>query len=74
VLDDELAAFLAELLRSSPVRVPRRSILERLRERFPTVGEDEINLCAAELAILLREAFEEARREDSNPSLRLTLS
>ncbi|MBI4235890.1 MAG: hypothetical protein HY688_00860, partial [Chloroflexi bacterium] len=63
LLDDSLVAFIEAFLQASEVHTPQRSILERLHERYPTVGPGEVNLAAAELVRLLRQELEEAQRQ-----------
>jgi hypothetical protein len=75
VLDDDLASLMERLLRDGAVRAPRRSVLERLQDQFPTVRPGQVNQAAAELARLLREEMEEAALQDpENPVTRIRLS
>lgn len=82
-----LRGFLAErqaYVASSPARAIRErdeyevftaspAIFERLADRFPTVEEEQRPAVVAELASLLEEAFEEAKREQPGRKLRLRL-
>lgn len=52
---------------------PSPPLLERLAQKFPTVGQDECPAVVAELASLLDEAFEGAQREQPGKKLRLRL-
>jgi hypothetical protein len=72
VLDDELLAFLRELLASN---LPATSlpVLERLRRAFPEAGQEDVEAATGEFRRLLLEALAARGRADPNRPPRVTL-
>lgn len=62
VLDDRLLEFLRQLLAEARARVPLPPLLEQLGRAYPQVGEEEVEAVTQDLAMLLRQALQEARR------------
>ena len=73
VLDQELADFLRRLLGEVTVELPLAPLLRELGDRFPTLGSEEIEAFVPELAELLRQELERARRAHPGKDVRLKI-
>jgi hypothetical protein len=72
VLDDEVVAFLRQLLAEGQWVTVNSSALAGIQHRFPHVEEAQIDEVLARLDTELRQAFEEARRQHPGKRIRLT--
>lgn len=74
VMDDELVAFLRQLLAAEEAPTSAIPLLKQLADKFPALEENQIEAAASEFAALLRSAFEEAKRQNPNKRIRMTLT
>lgn len=72
LLDDGLVDFLRRLLQEAHVDIEWRPALAEFTEKFPSLGEGDIDAAAAQFAQLLRKAFAKARREHPGKRIRLS--
>lgn len=67
VLDDDLAAFLRELLADAPASVELTPVLRALAERFPEVTGDDIETVVEALRQALRAALDRSAEGPASP-------
>jgi len=72
LLDDELADFLRQLLQEAHVELEWGPTIAELTEKFPSLGEGDIDAVADEFAKLLKKAFAKAKRDHSGKRVRLS--
>jgi len=72
LLDDELADFLRQLLQEAHVELEWGPTIAELTEKFPSLGEGDIDAVADEFAKLLKKAFANAKRDHSGKRVRLS--
>jgi hypothetical protein len=72
VLDDELVAFLRQLLAEGQWVTVKSSALAALQQRFPHVEEAQVDEVLARLSQELRQAFDSARRQHPGKRIRLS--
>ncbi|MBT9159326.1 MAG: hypothetical protein AAGB97_05130 [Dehalococcoidia bacterium] len=72
VIDDEVIKFVRILLLESNIQTVAQPVLVRLADKYPVIQEDGIDEAVAEFRRLLQEAFEQAKRQ--NPEKRIQLS
>jgi hypothetical protein len=72
VIDDEVIKFIRMLLLESNIQTVAQPVLIRLADEHPLIQEDGIEEVVAEFRRLLQEAFEQAKRQ--NPEKRIQLS
>jgi hypothetical protein len=73
VLDDELAAFLRQLLAEAETASQWCPILKTLSQKFPAIEEEQIDDLLSELARELRSAFDSAKRQNPGKRIRIVL-
>ena len=73
VLDDTVAAFLRDLINGAVVEEKGPSVLTELASLYPTVGEEDINKAAGELARLAHEALDRAKQQKPGEPVRIRL-
>jgi hypothetical protein len=73
VIDDDLVAFLRDLLAEARSHTEPCMALSEIAEEFPVVEEGQVDQVAAELAAKLRSAFSQARKQHPARRLRLAL-
>lgn len=72
LLDDELVDFLRQLLQEAHIEIEWRPALAELTEKFPSLGEGDIDAAAAQFARILKKAFAKAKREHPGKSIRMS--
>lgn len=71
ILDDELVAFLRQLLADS---APQPSpVLEQLKRRFPVVAQGQVEQVVAEMRALLEQALTQAQKQSPGKQVHLVL-
>ena len=73
VIDDDLVAFLRDLLAEAKSHTEPCTALRELAEEFAVVEEGQVDQVAAELAAKLRSAFSQARKQYPSRRIRLAL-
>ena len=73
VLDDDLEAFLRDLLAEAASYTEPCTALSDLADEYPVIEEEQIDQLAAELAAKLRAAFSRARKQHPSKRIRLAL-